>query len=135
MNRSTRDRYLSSRAPAWALVSWLLRGLTLKGVNDPVGFALARVMSRETRYLAGDDFELLAKDPDKLLREIKRILHPYKSVGLIDDFSEIYKNTIGTNQSLATMLWRLLTGEDNCEGVKVTSKKVLKKFETEGDLA
>ena len=135
VNRSTRDRYLSSRAPAWALVSWLLRGLTLKGVNDPVGFALARVMSRETRYLAGDDFELLAKNPDKLLREIKRILHPYKGVGPSDNFSEIYKDSIGTNQSVATTLWRLLTGEDDCEGVKVTSKKVFRKFEAENDLA
>ena len=103
-------------------MAWVLRALTLKGVNEPVGFAVSRVASPKTRHQAGEDFELLAKSPEQLLREIKRALHPYRDGVVPDEQRDAYQRVFSSNQSTAAVLWFLLTGEDECEGVSVTSE-------------
>ncbi len=130
INPTTRTRLQEAKLPPWALVAWLLRAITLKGVEDPVGFAITRVASRKTRYSAGDDFELLAKSPEKLLREIKRVLHPYRYGLTLDDQRDAFKRAFSSNRSLASTLWHLLTGEDECEGVKVVFEKKRVVFES-----
>jgi len=103
----------------------------LKGVHEPVGFAISRAASPKTRYQAGEDFELLARSPQALLREIKRALHPYRYGVTLDNQREAYQRVFSSSQALASVLWHLLTGEDECDGVSVMSEKKSVVFEAE----
>ena len=120
INPTTQENIQKTHIPGWALVAWVLRAFTLRGVNEPVGFAISRVASPKTRYQAGRDCELLAKSPEKLFREIKRTLHPYRYEVVPDEQREAYQRLFSSSQSLAITLWFLLTGEDECEGVRVS---------------
>jgi len=131
INTTTQARIRKARFPAWALVAWLLRALTLKGVHEPVGFAISRAVSSKTRYQAGSDFELLAKSQRALLREIKRTLHPYRDGVTLDDQRDAYQRVFSSNQTLASVLWHLLTGDDECDGVSVLPEKKSVVFEAE----
>ena len=122
INQTTQEHIRNAQIPGWVLVAWVLRALTLKGVNEPVGFAVSRVTSPKTRYQAGEDFELLAKSPEQLFREIKRALHPYRYGVVLDEQRDAYTRVFSSSQSTAAVLWFLLTGEDECEGVSVTSE-------------
>ena len=129
VNPTTQERIREARVQGWVLVAWLLRALTMKGVDDPVGFAISRTVKLKTRYEAGADFELLAKTPDALLREITRVLHPYRIGATYDAPGEAYRRAIGSSQSLASLLWRLLTGEDSCDGVALPLENKKVEFE------
>jgi len=133
INPTTQENIRKTHIPGWALVAWVLRAFTLRGVNEPVGFAISRVASPKTRYQAGGDCELLAKSPEKLFREIKRALHPYRYEVISDEQREAYQRLFSSSQSLAITLWFLLTGEEECEGMRVfvESERVSLSFEQE----
>jgi hypothetical protein len=75
----------------------------------------------------------LAKSPEKLFREIKRALHPYRYEVVPDEQREAYQRLFSSSQNLAITLWFLLTGEDECEGVHVSveSERMSLSFEQE----
>jgi hypothetical protein len=118
----TQARLRAANIPAWALVAWLLQAGTMRGVEDPIRFAISRVLNPETRFAAEQNFIILAKKPAALLHEIKVILHPFGKL-CSGELDPTYKRALGNSPAFASALWRFLTGEENCEGVSVTREK------------
>ncbi len=114
----TQAKIREANIPAWNLVAWLLRAITMRGVNDPISFAISRIASSETRFQAGEDYELLAKHPANLLHEIKAVLHPFSVQS--GELGTPYRHIFGNDSVRASALWQLLTGEETCDGVNVT---------------
>jgi hypothetical protein len=114
----TQAKIREANVPAWVLVAWLLRSITMPGVKEPISFAISRIANDETRYRAGEDCELLAKHPANLLHEIKAILHPFSIQP--GKLGTTYRHIFGNDSIRASALWQLLTGEEKCDGVSVT---------------
>jgi len=126
VNAKTRPRLQSAGIQGRWLLAWLLRGMISRGVTDPVGFALSRTLDPAQRGQAGDEFNALASArPEFLLGALRATLHPYRS-GEGDspeavEIQRMYGAVMGRDMARASALWRLLTGQEDCEGVSVTS--------------
>jgi len=106
----TTVKKLRADLPPSLLVAQVLQSATLKGVEDPVGFAITQIAKG---VQAGADFVQLAQHPAGLLREIRAAAaHSYRTPDEIDELSLAYCRALGKDPGRAMQIWRLLTGQE-----------------------
>jgi hypothetical protein len=126
LNPKTRKRLRAANIPAWTLVAWILQARTMRGVNDPVAFAISRVASQSTRFAVEAHFAELARNPDGLLSALQHTMRPYQASigGQSESAWEQYQRALGTDRVQAAALFQLLTGEQPPVDVTSVSTQV-----------